>query len=113
MTLQVGDKMYRYQETHYAAPGDEFGESRGPGSTEVILDEYTVIKVTPKGVMIDRSYGIPRFVLLSATKKFACATKEEAEISFRARKKAEIRIHQARIDSAKRALVALEWLILD
>lgn len=75
----------------------------------VELQEYEILRTTPKGVWIRRgsSYGLhgdERFVLLGARKRFACPTKEEALESFIARKKAQKRIYEARARHAERAL---------
>jgi hypothetical protein len=45
-----------------------------------------------------------KFVLLTAKKQYACATKEEALTSFLARKERQIKILEANLERAKRAL---------
>lgn len=115
--MKVGDPMYHYEEIHYASPVDEFDRSVGMGSTVVTLRTYAVHKVTSKGVFIDmRPEGFGacdeslRFVLLGARKRYAYPSREEAAVSFRARKKAEIKIYKARAQRAQRTLEALESL---
>jgi hypothetical protein len=113
-------KWYRYEATHYAAPADEFGESRGFGSTSIVLHEYEVARTTPKGVWLRIGFygdfaaldAHERFVLTSARKRFACPTKREAMDSFIARKKKEIRIYTARIERARGDLRAAESVTL-
>lgn len=103
------DLFYRYDDVQYAAPADEWGESRGTGQLVVHLHEYEVTKRTPKGVWLAlHGYGFrsasKRFMLTSARKRFACPTEAEARESFLARKRKQIRIYTARIERAKRAI---------
>lgn len=111
------DVLYRYEETHYAPPADEFGDaSRGPGSCEVHLREYRIIRRTPKGYWValdlgDFGISSERFVLASSRKRFACPTEAEARESFRARKRAQIRIYRARIERTEQALRAFDRLV--
>ena len=102
-------KLYRYEDVMYAGPVDEYGDNSGPGELRVELREYEVVKTTPKGAWIRRSsIDSKRFVNLQARKKYACPTIEEAAESFRARKNAQIRINQARVVRAQRALHILD-----
>ena len=101
-------KFYRYEDVMYAGPVDECGDYSGPGELRVELREYEVVKTTPKGAWIRRSsMDNKRFVNLQARKQYACPTIEEAAESFKARKNAQIRIHQARVVRAQRALYIL------
>ena len=110
----IGDIWYRYMETQYAAPLDEYERPMGYGSVQINLNEYKVIKETAKGVWL--TYAQPyfltdkwkKFVLLGSRKKFACPTKEEAMVSFIARKRAQIRIYKDRLESAEMALEIVE-----
>lgn len=77
----------------------------------IYLEAYKVIKTTPKGVWIDMDgCGGKRFVLLDARKHFACPTKEEALISFRARKARQILLLGSQIRNAKAALAAAQTI---
>ena len=73
----------------------------------VRLARCPVLRETPKGVwLMGMQYGLenPRFVLRSATKRWACPTEEEALTAFMARKRRQIEIHTARLKRAKQAL---------
>lgn len=94
---------YRFEEVSYSAGLDEWEQPLGPSEVKVHLRQFPVTIQTPKGVWIDAWNG-PRFVLRDARKRYACPTKEEARVSFIARKKAQIRIYNARIRTAKLAL---------
>jgi len=72
----------------------------GTSDPELVLRKYTVIRRTPKGAWI-REYGRDRFVLLTARKRFACNTKDEALESFIARKEAQIRKLRGQLKKAK------------
>jgi hypothetical protein len=105
---------YRYDDIQYASPLDEY-ERVGIGEIKVHLQEYRVVKETPKGVWLQQQSSFSkfgdsdrRFVLKDARKRFACPTKEQAMESFEARKKAQIRIYTARIKRAEKALLDLE-----
>jgi hypothetical protein len=91
---------YRYQETHYAPPVDEFDTPIGEGSTDVKCLEFRVAKQTPKGVRLDNG----KLVLHQSLKKYANPTPSEALAAFIARKKAHRKILCARIRKIERAL---------
>lgn len=104
---KLGDIWYRYYDIQYAPPLDLDGRPSTlvPGSVVINLTSFKIIKLTPKGVRLDNG----RFINLESNKKFAWPTREEALDSFKARKKAEIRIMQARENKAQRALrIALD-----
>jgi len=75
--------------------------------TAVYLQRFKVIKHTPKGVWLQMFFQ-KRFVLNGARKKFACPTIEEAKESFRARKRAQIRILSSKIANAKEAMYLID-----
>jgi hypothetical protein len=110
LTCDLG-KLYRYQEITYAAPLDEFENPIGVGMTEVKLREYPITKKTEKGVWIGGYDYKDKFVNLNTRKKFACPTIEEAKESFIARKRAQIRIMNARMKTAVIALGIMESMI--
>lgn len=95
---------YRYDDVAYAAPVDEYGNPRGVGRIEVRLSEFLVLKVTLHGVWLDYITGTAkgRFVLRTANKRFACPTKEEALVSYIARKNRQIAILTAQLRRANR-----------
>lgn len=99
--------LYRYEDVVYATPFDD--EGRYPGTLKLELREYAVLRRTAKGVWIGVG-GDERFVLTTARRRYACLTIEEACESFIARKKAEIRIHEARVARARQALAEIERL---
>ncbi|KWT95573.1 hypothetical protein APY03_2450 [Variovorax sp. WDL1] len=67
-------------------------------------------KQTAKGVWLD-VHGAPKFVRLSANKRYACPTKEEAAASLIARKRAQVRIYEGRAMAARKALDLAEMLL--
>lgn len=73
------------------------------GSIELLLRVYPVLRHTPKGVWLD-TYTGKKFVLRDAYKQFACPTLEKAMESYIARKKRQIAIYHARLETAERAL---------
>lgn len=121
---------YRFDDVAYALTADEYGERRGPGSIEVHLRRYVVIKHTPKGAWLEfwptatgkpRLVGVElsfgdrqkRFVLKGATKRFACPTEKEAKESFIARKEKLISIMKARIYYAEQAMNIINRTVCD
>lgn len=87
-------KYYRYQETYWS-----------DHQVSLTLHEYEVVKETPCGVKIELwTYGRERFINKYSKKKFACATKEEALISYHARKKRQVQILKAQLRRAEAAL---------
>lgn len=102
---------FRIEDYRTAGACDEFGDPiPGSGSPAFRLRTFVVQKTTPKGVWLKAAYGdfatgdAPRFVLASATKKFACPSIEEAFQSWLARKAAEKRIYMARVKHVDDAL---------
>jgi len=104
MFKQYDEYLYRYEDATYSGGFDEYGDYI-PGSSilKVELREYGIIKRTPKGAWIDY-YGDKKFVLLTARKKFACNTIEEAKESFVARKNRQLQILEAQLNKCKSAL---------
>lgn len=102
---KVGDTWYRYHDYRESRGYiDVCGEYVSTGSSaKVRLDEYTVTKVTPKGVILDGH----RFVCHHWTKRFACATVEEAKESFMKRKERERGIYSARM----RHIDEVVWIV--
>jgi hypothetical protein len=95
---------YRYEDTRHATI-NEWGDVEGPSYVAVYLRKYELVKETPKGAWIRLGpFSGKRFVLREARKRFACPTIEEAKESFIARKTAEIRHNQNRINHARRAI---------
>lgn len=99
--------MYRYEERRYAPSLDERDNPiPGSGRTEIILMEFKVIRSTPKGVWIG-DWG-DRFVLLSARKRYACPTIEEALESFLARKRRQARILEKQLEGVRSLIYMAE-----
>lgn len=115
--------MYRYEEWKYSHGVDEFGNPYPGFELKVELYQYPIVKTTSRGFWIYKGVFFPpqdfelycsdfkgrlrkdcRFVLLDSRKKFACRTKEEALDSFRARKRAQIKILERRLKEAEIAL---------
>lgn len=69
--------------------------------------EFRVVKRTKQGAWISQGFwGEPKFVRLTARKKWACETKEAALESFIARKNRQIRILKAQLERAQDNLAA-------
>lgn len=123
-TKTMSNKLYRFEDVHYSAGVDEYDTPLSGGSVCVELREYPILKRTPKGAWISEcwvwSNTMPwpgeetrqdrgeKFVLLSARKRFAAETKEQALEDYRARKRAQLRILTLRKRSVENALIAAE-----
>lgn len=88
---------HRFTDRTYANPLDEYDEPTGT-TTYISHEKFAVVSRTPKGVWLYLGFGGKRFVLNSATKRFADPTEERAKISFLARKEKQRAIYQARAD---------------
>jgi hypothetical protein len=100
--------LYRFAERRYSVVVDPELEIYS-SSLEIELEEYPILKRTPKGVWIDTGYSIgKKFVNLTARKQFACETIEEAKKSFLARKKKQISILTHQIREAEQAIVLMK-----
>lgn len=91
----IGDMWYRYN-----AP------SMGEGEPTPLLEKFTVIKETPKGVWLATEWSPDypfKWVSKTSRKRFAYPTLEEAQYSYRVR--------QAwRLKHARNALKYADWL---
>lgn len=99
---------YRYQDSLRAGSYiDDFESMVGPSQVVVHLQEYRVLKHTPKGVWLDHWQG-KKFVLKDARRRYAAPTVAEAKRDFIARKNRQISIYAARIETAEKALALIE-----
>lgn len=96
---------YRYHDVLCSSGSEEYFNH---GITvQLYLTRFPVVKRTPKGVWLcTRSLDDQpdKFILLSATKRWACPTKGEALESFKRRKQRQIAILSGQINRAKEAL---------
>lgn len=69
----------------------------------LVMQIFPVIKTTEKGVWID-NYGIKKFILLNAHKRYACPSEAEALQSYHARKKRQCKILRYQLAKAEAAL---------
>jgi len=108
------DVYYRYVDKYYAPPLDEYDCPTGSSRMEIVLEVYSVIKRTPKGVRIARQCMLgyvdttTRMVLDSSKKKFACPTLALAKESFIARKTRQASIYKAKYEDALKAIRLIE-----
>lgn len=81
----------RYEESGYM---DESGDYRtlAGGAVIIQLRKFTVTKKTEKGVWVNNGYGMTKFILDNARKRYAYPTQALAWESFIARKEKQIRI---------------------
>jgi hypothetical protein len=101
-TPKVGDTWYRYEDVRYGV-ANEFGDVVS-SYVQLRLTEFTVKKVTPKGVWVSAgSICAPRFVLVAANKRYALPTKQDALASLLARKARQIRILESNVKHAREA----------
>lgn len=103
---KVGDTWYRFNDCQVSQGYTDYtGDYVSTGSkTVIILEKFTVIKLTPCGVRLQGNY----LVCNHWTKKFACPTIELAKESFIARKKRQYAIYNARAVSAKECINLVE-----
>jgi hypothetical protein len=96
--------LHRFEDVVYAAMLDEYEDRSGYVRVGINHKTYTILKVTKCGAWID-VYGKRKFVNLEARKKFACKTRDDALISFLARKSAQERILKAKLKNNQAAIV--------
>lgn len=108
-------KMYRYEEiSTLPSEYDDCTRKWIVAEVRLILSEYQIIRKTPGGVWIRLPWGVGRrivdrkFILMTAYKKWACPTKEEALESFIARKHRHRDILESRLAVVQRALELAE-----
>jgi hypothetical protein len=73
----------------------------------IVLEHYEIKRKTPKGCWID-DFGVERFILDGARKKWAYPTEELARESFIARKEWQIHHLQRQLEHAQAALAHVQ-----
>jgi hypothetical protein len=100
--------LYRYEDYLYAPMLDETDTPISKPGVRIVLRTFPITKKTQQGAWIDLFEGLPgetpKFVLLTAKKKFACKTKEDALESFIRRKESQIKILSRQLTTARVAL---------
>ena len=100
--------LYRYAETFYSTGVDEWDNPLPGYLAQIHLHKFTIVKETPKGAWIQEEFhGLhspKKFVLLTARKKFACRTKQDALESFLARKNKHLKILKEKTEKIKGVL---------
>lgn len=94
---------YRYTDDRYSNGVDQFDDPLPGYNLRLLLSQYRVIKRTPKGAWIN-NYGEKKFVLLTARKRYACPTKEEALECFIFRKKRQLSILSSKVRQVEQAI---------
>lgn len=102
----VGAEWFRAVFIRYPIGVDEWGDIiPGKGPCELCFHTFTVDRVTPKGVWLEGYYhlggSVRRFQLCESKRQFAAPNKQDALISFMARKARQIRILKSRIEDAR------------
>lgn len=97
------ERYFRIEDVLVSAGLDEFDHPLGPPRVQLYVRRYPLLKVTPKGAWID-DYGRKRFVLASATKKYACPTLDGAIESFLARKQRQKAILHRQLSNVETAI---------
>lgn len=107
------DVLWRVEALSYSYVIDADREEYGVTAPRLELRWYEVIRRTPRGAWIRCSslFADTRFVLLTAAKRFACDTIDEALESFRQRRRVQARILAKRLDTARYELGMVEDVI--
>lgn len=90
----AGEALFRIETSNWHADG---------GSLRLLLRDFKIVRHTPKGVWIMTDYR-KRFVLTSASRKWAYPTKGEALVSFQRRKEWQVAILRHQLEMAQAAL---------
>lgn len=93
------DVLWRVEACRYSYTIDADTDTYGVTDPRLEITWYKVLKRTPKGARL-----ADRFILLSATKRWACNTEQEALASFVARKNKQISILTHRLRAAEKDL---------
>lgn len=100
------DVLWRVEAKSYSYVIDPDREEYGVTAPRLELHWYPVTRRTPCG-----AWAADRFVLLTATKRFACNTVEEALESFRQRRRRQVRILTNQLKTAQYELDMVEGVI--
>lgn len=98
---------HRFEDVKTAPPLNEYDEPMGRGAVNVRYCRFEVLRRTPAGVVLD-VHGEERFVRRHARKRFACPTIAEALASFKARKRRQRQIYEARARDAAEAVAQVD-----
>ncbi|MHC2552431.1 hypothetical protein [Bradyrhizobium elkanii] len=97
------DVLWRCEAKRYSVVIDPDADRYGVTPPRLEMTWWLVDHRTPKGAWV-----CGKFVLLTATKKWACETEEQALESFKARKRKQIGILTAQLAYAQRQLALTE-----
>ncbi len=111
MTEPEPEYWYRFDNHFTAPPLDEWENPIGEGGVMIHLSQYKVVRHTPCGVQLDMGPEEVKFVLASATKRFACPTIEEARASFLVRKRKQLSIYMHRVADMRKVLEKADYLM--
>lgn len=95
--LEGTDVLWRVEAKRYSYVIDADADLYGVTGPRLEATWWSIKKRTPKGARLNTGM----FVLLTARKKWACNTVDEALESFRKRKERQIKILSAKLDAAK------------
>lgn len=101
------DVLWRCEARRYSVVIDPEADIFGVTDSELEMRWYYVQRRTPKGAWLAN-----RFVLLTARKRWACNTEQEALESFKARKARQIKILTTQLSRAKADLALLDTRML-
>lgn len=105
--MAAPEYLYRYDGYISAEDVNEFDNPIfGTSGVHLFLHRFNVLRETRTGVWISIGFGHEKFVRLSANKQYACATPDQAWVSFQARKDRQIRILTNQLEGARRMLRA-------
>ncbi len=100
--------LYRFEGCNECPPIDTYGDLNPVPLDQRKLwlrcDEYEIVKKTPKGARVIDKNGKSRLVKFNTSKQFAWHTKQEALVSFIARKERQIEILEAQKTQSERYL---------
>jgi hypothetical protein len=105
MTDEAQKLAYRFEDFRISHGFNLDGDPYPGSSLGIQCMQYPIIRFTPKGMWINVWSG-PRFVLLTANKRFADPCKETAWLDFQKRKSRQAFIYSKRVDHAEEALRA-------
>lgn len=102
--------LYRYEDVSYSRYGN---------NVKIEELKFKVIRETPRGFWIKRSYDRnffhfeingekDKWVSKTAFKRYAYPTREEAMVNFKARKVAQIRILEHQLNQARNAFIIVD-----
>jgi hypothetical protein len=115
MKLISSDKDYDHNDLGvlYRYEGEQDEHFSFITTYKIVLKEFQIIKVTPKGYWIRQNFYFKKWVSNDCTRRFAYPTKNEALFHFKKRKEKQLKILTSQVEMVQQLLNQIDKVNTD